>query len=100
MHFVLQARECSRVAIGIELVVQLEDHAQRIFRMRRSLEMPRAFAEEVPPLADLQTQVRHIAELCDICGNLQHLAGPQGAACVRSCRRKCCRTCWLSSGCA
>src|SRR5258708_18074356 len=84
MHFVLQARECSGVAVGVELVIKLEDHAQRVFGVGKGLEMPGGFTEEASPLADLEPQIGDVAEVRDVRREFQHFTGAKGTGCLTS----------------
>jgi hypothetical protein len=43
--------------------------------VRHGLQVPRVFAEEISVFHYLQAQIRHVAELRDICGKVQHFAG-------------------------
>jgi hypothetical protein len=54
MHFVLEARHTRGIAIGIELIVQHEDHPERVFRVRKRLQMPCVLPEKVLPFPYLQ----------------------------------------------
>ena len=61
VHLVLQAQQRACIAVGIELVVKLEDHAQRILGVGEGLQVPGGLSQEVSPLGDLQPQVRYVA---------------------------------------
>ncbi len=82
VHLVLQARQRSRVAIGIELVIEFEYHAQRVFGMRKRLQMPRRLSQEISSLGHLQPQVRDVAHLRNIRRVIQNFARSQWHAWV------------------
>src|SRR5581483_11919277 len=59
VHLILQAGVGSRHAVGIELVVQRKNHAQRILRVGKRLQVPGLLASNLRLLSDAQPQARH-----------------------------------------
>src|SRR5262249_9220523 len=75
VHFILEAGEGRRVAVGIEAVVQLENDAQRVHGVRKGLEMPRGLAEKGAACGDLQVERSDLAEFADVGCEFEYLAG-------------------------
>src|SRR5271165_3115511 len=71
MHFVLHARHRRPIAVGVELVVQCEHHAQRVFSVRSCLHMPNDSAQKLLPFTRLYPQICHVIQICNIRAELQ-----------------------------
>jgi len=44
VHLILQARQRPGIAVGVELIIKLENHSKRILGVRKRLQMPRALS--------------------------------------------------------
>jgi len=80
VQLVLQAGHVGGVAVGIELVVELEDHTQGILSMRESLEVPGIFALEIAFLDGLQAQGGDAGNFGHVGGEIENFAASQGQA--------------------
>jgi len=80
VQLVLQAGHGVSVAVGVELIVELEDDAEGILGMRESLEVPGALALKIALLDGLQAQSGHAGDFGHVGGEIENFAGSQRRA--------------------
>ena len=87
MHFILHAGEVTGRAVGIELIVQLEYHAQRILRVGKGLQVPGLLARNLLLAVDHQAQAGDVVHFGHAAGKLQYFAGDRSEPWLRRSNR-------------